>query len=413
MRIGFIAQWFAPERGSAAQATSIAEAMVRQGFEVDVLTGFPNYPEGKIYPGYRIRAHQLDRREGMRVHRVPLMPTHRPNVLSRTVNYVSFGTSAAVAAPTCLHEAQAVLVHLTPALPGVAAATLKALRGVPYVLHVQDLWPDTVTSSGFLSPRLRPVVEPPLHLLLDGLYRGASAVAVTSPGMATKVAARGIPEEKIHFAPNWADEGIFRPETADPSLRSQWGLRPFTIMYAGNLGVFQELGTLLDVAARTKDLPHVGYAIVGGGVKLDSLRDRVQREGLTNVTFIPAQPFDQMTGVLAQGDLHYIALSDLPLFSLTLPSKVQATLAAGRPILGALRGDAARVINESGAGACCEPGDVAGLERTVRHLSADPEAASLAAAAARNYYEANFSERSSSSVLADLLRAAAAREGAK
>lgn len=407
MKIGYITQWFEPERGSAAQASNIARSLVRQGLDVTVLTGFPNYPEGKVYPGYHVQPHQVEERDGMTVHRVPLVPTHRPDALSRIASYGSFAASATVAAPLLLADVEATLVHLTPTPPAAAAHMLQRTRGIPFVLHVQDLWPDTVTSSGFLSGGRARIVEPPLHRFCDRMYRAAHSIAVTSPGMKDKIAARGINPTKIHLAANWADEGAFRPMPADLDERARLGLRPFTVMYAGNLGEFQALDVLLDVAARTRDLTHVGYAIVGEGVRLESLRSRVADEGLDNVTFVPAQPFDQMSRMLALGDLHFVGLADLPLFGLTLPSKLQATLSVGKPILGSLRGDAAAVIEQSGAGACCAPGDIDGLETVVRRYAADPELTREAGRRARTYYEGTFSEAHSSAILSGLLRAAA------
>lgn len=410
MKVGYITQWFDPERGSAAQAGNIARSLERQGLEVTTLTGFPNYPEGSIYPGYKLRPHMTETRDGMRVDRVPLIPTHRPSALSRLANYGSFAAASSLAAPVVLRDVDAVLVHLTPATTATAALTLKRLRGIPYVLHVQDLWPDTVTSSGFLHDRATRHLEDVLHRYCDMLYRHASAIAVTSPGMADKIAARGIDRADLHFAPNWADEAVFTPMETDEEMKARWGLRPFTVMYAGNLGEFQTLDTLLDVARATADLTHVGYAIVGEGVREGSLRARVAQQGLTNVKFLGAQPFDAMAKVLALGDLHYVGLQDLPLFRLTIPSKVQATMAAARPILGALRGDAAAVIDASGAGSCHTPGDVEGLAATVRSLSAGAGAALAAGQAARAYYDAHFSEEASSAVLASLLRSAAREE---
>lgn len=407
MKVGYITQWFDPERGSAAQAGNIARSLGRQGLEVTTLTGFPNYPEGSIYPGYRLRPHMREKRDGIPVHRVPLIPTHLPSAVSRFANYGSFAASASLAAPLVLRDVDAALVHMTPATTATAALTLKRMRGIPYVLHVQDLWPDTVTSSGFLHDRASRRLEDALHRYCDMLYRHASAIAVTSPGMADKIAARGIDRADLHFAPNWADETVLTPMQADEELKAQWSLRPFTVMYAGNLGEFQTLDTFLDVASATADLPHVGYAIVGEGVREESLRARVAQQGLTNVQFLGAQPFDTMAKVLALGDLHYVGLQDLPLFRLTIPSKVQATMAVARPILGALRGDAAAVIEASGAGSCHAPGDVEGLAAAVRSLSADAGASSVAGRAARTFYEAHFSEAASSGVLASLLRSAA------
>lgn len=407
-RLGFVSQWFDPERGSAAQASNIARSMVRQGFDVTVLTGFPNYPEGKLYPGYRQRPHSVEQQGAMTVHRVPLVPTHKPSLSSRLLSYGSFALSASVAAPVVLRDVDVALVHLTPATPALAAATLRALRGIPFVLHVQDLWPETVMGTNFISSRGAGLAQRLIHTYCDAMYQRASAIAVSSPGMRDKIIARGVPASKVHFAPNWADESVFLPREPDSQLRASLGLRPFTVMYAGNLGHFQALDALLDVASRTLDLPDVGYLIVGEGVRSEQIDSKIRELSLTNVSRMTAQPFNKMAEVLALGDLHYVGLADLPLFGLTLPSKIQATMACGRPILGHLRGDAERVIAEANCGVCAPPGDIETLERAVRDYSSNPSAAREAGERGLHYYKSTFSESASSGLLADLLRTAAA-----
>lgn len=408
MRIGYVTQWFDPETGSAATPGIVARALTARGHEVEVLTGFPNYPEGRLYDGYRLAPYRREVRDGMTVHRAPLIPTHKSRATSRMLNYSSFAAGAAAVGVRALRNADVVLVHSTPATVAVPALVAKAMYGVPFVPMIQDLWPDTVTSSGFLGTGQASGVEKALHRFCDTVYRQAAHIAVISPGMSDSIQRRGISADKITFAPNWVDESTFHPEPRDESLRHSFGLnRQFVVMYAGNFGEFQALEVVLEAAERLQTRLDVQFALVGGGVMESTLKRVVEEKGLDNVVFVPSQPFSAMSKVLALGDLHVVSLQDLPLFRITLPSKLQATLAAGRPLIGTVRGDAETVIRESGAGRTSIPGDADDLARVVAEMADDPVRTTAMGRAGRAYYEQVFSEESSAGRLASVLETAA------
>ncbi|HMM93623.1 glycosyltransferase family 4 protein [Phycicoccus sp.] len=409
LKVLMVTQWFDPEGGSAAQAGVIARSLKRHGAHVEVLTGFPNYPSGQVADGYRIRPYLRETLDGITVHRAPLWPSHDSAATRRMLNYLSWAAGAGVVGALRAPPADAVLVHSTPGTAGLPALALKATRRLPFVVHVQDLWPQTVLASDFLASGRARRLERPLHLMCDTIYRHASAIAVTSPSMAPRVAERGVPSDKIRVAANWADESIFRPVARDEDLAQRLGLtRPFTFMYAGNLGPYQGLDTLLDAAALLRDRTDIGIAVVGGGVREQALRNRARTMGLQAVQFVGPVPFAEMTPVLALGDAHLVSLQDLPLFRMTLPSKLQATLAAGRPLVGAVTGDAALVVRESGAGPVVTPGDAPALAGAIRNLAdLSREALADRGRRARAHYVDNFSEDVSSRVLLELLEQAA------
>ena len=409
MKIGYVTQWFDPETGSAATPGIIARALTARGHEVEVLTGFPNYPEGRLYDGYSLAAYRREMRDGMTVHRAPLIPTHKSQAIARMLNYSSFAAGAAAIGARVLRKADVVLVHSTPATVAVPALAAKALHGVPFVPMIQDLWPDTVTSSGFLGDGSASGVEKTLHRFCDTVYRQASHIAVISPGMADSIERRGIAAEKITFTPNWVDESTFHPEPRDESLRQSFGLNGgFVVMYAGNFGEFQALNVVLAAAELLQSRADIQFVLVGGGVMEPELKHIAEEKGLDNVVFVPSQPFSAMSKVLALGDLHLVSLQDLPLFRITLPSKLQATLAAGKPLVGTVCGDAETVISESGAGRTSIPGDAADLARVVAEMADDPEGTAAMGRAGREYYERVFSEESSAGSLVAVLEKAAA-----
>lgn len=241
-----ITQWYDPEGSSAALPGVISRAILEQGHEVHVVTGFPNYPSGKVFPGYRVKPYAREVLHGVTVHRSPLYASHDGRAGTRAANYLSFAAGAGAVALSRLPEVDVALVHGTPATAAIPALALKAMRGTPFVLHVQDLWPQTVLDSGFLAHG-RAWTETALHRFCDLSYRAASAVAVIAPGMVGHIAARGVPESKLSVVPNWADEAAFRPVPKDHRLQAQLGLdRRFTVMYAGAFGGYQNLDVLVD-----------------------------------------------------------------------------------------------------------------------------------------------------------------------
>lgn len=406
-RIGLVSQWYDPERGAAAVPGTIARSIARQGHDVEVLTGFPNYPSGSIHSGYRLRPYQLENMQGVFVHRAPLYPSHDSHPLRRAVNYLSFAIASTPVALMKLGKVDAVLVHSSPATVAIPAIALRVARRKPFVVHIQDLWPQTVVSSGFLGERGASLVERVLHRFCDAVYKRAHTIVVTSPGMAGLIAQRGVDESKITFVPNWTDESAFKPAKRDEGLARELGITSkFTVMYAGNLGEFQNLSLVVEAATLLRDDSDIGFVFVGSGVEEESLRRMVSDRSLRNVTFVEQQPFDRMSAVLALGDVQLVSLKDFPLFRTTLPSKLQATMAAGRPIIGAVTGDAANVIRDSGAGLVVTPGSASELASAVRQMFAEPENLMRYGDAGRAHYEEHFSEAVASTKLSALLLAA-------
>lgn len=408
MRLGVISPCYDPEEGSAAVAGAICRGLAGLGHRVHVLTGFPNYPTGRLFPGYRLRRYQYEHRDGVHVHRVPLLPSHDRSPWRRAVTYLSFA-AAASCTPRLLRGVEAWLVVCSQATTALPAMVARTLFGRPYVLHIQDLWPQTVVDSGFLrrGPLLSGVVHG-LQAFCDASYRRAAAVAVTSPGMATALAARGVRDSALWVVPNWVDELLLRPVPPDPALAARHGLTGFVVMYAGSLGDLQGLETALEAVRLLPDLPELRLALVGSGVAEDRLRAAARGDG--RILFLGQQPPADIPALLALGDVQLVSLKDLPLFRTTLPSKLQATLACGRPIVGAVAGDAATLIEGSGAGLAVPPGDPGALAAAIRRLySLGAPSRAAMGHAGRRFYLDHLSARVGAGVLGDLLVHAAGR----
>lgn len=354
MRILIISQWYRPEPNLVA--TTLSKALAGRGHEVHVLTGFPNYPEGRIYPGYRLRFYQREVWEGVNVFRAPLYPSHDNSAIKRMLNYGSFALSSALAAAVAIRRPDVVYVYHPPASVGLAAEVLRVIRGVPFVYHIQDMWPDTLAATGMLNTKAM------LRLVerwCRRIYRNARDLIVLSPGFKRLLVERGVPEHKIHVVYNWSDEQDSVSGTLDASVAAAFSDRSkFRIVYAGNIGKAQGLTAVVE-AARLVAHGHPGieFLFIGDGVALDELKAHAKKAGATNVRFLPRQPRSAIKEILALADVVLVHLKDDPLFEMTIPSKTQAYLAIGRPLLVGVRGDTADLVTRAGAGLVCRPED--------------------------------------------------------
>ena len=341
-----LTQWFDPE--PTFKGIAFAKELVRLGHTVEVLTGFPNYPGGKIYDGYRVRALQREVIDGIPVLRVPLYPSHDGSALKRIANYISFALSAACLGSLLVKPADVMYVYHPPATVGFAASVISMVRGIPFVYDVQDLWPDTLAATGMLTnPGLLGLVGWGCRLV----YRLAVKIVVLSPGVKGRLVERGVPAQKIELIYNWCDEAHIQ-RSDDSPLCDSFGLSgKFNVVFAGTMGKAQALDAVLDAAVLVgPSHPEVQFVF-------DRLRRRTEEMGLSNLVFLPRMPMQEIGRVLSRADLLLVHLRDDPLFSITLPSKTQAYMAAGRPILMAVRGEAASLIEKARAGIACTPED--------------------------------------------------------
>jgi glycosyltransferase involved in cell wall biosynthesis len=233
MRILILSQWFDPE--PTFKGVAFARELVRRGHEVEVLTGFPNYPGGKLYPGYHVRPWQRERIDDIPVLRVPLYPSHGRSVLGRVANYGSFALSATIGS-AFVKRPDVIYAYHPPATIGLPAVVAHMLRRVPVVYDVQDLWPDTVAATGMVKDS---AVLRLLGRWCQFVYCNADRIVVLSPGFKAALMERGVPEAKIDVIYNWCDEASMRPNGTSPVQLA--GPGEFTVVFAGTMGLAQGL----------------------------------------------------------------------------------------------------------------------------------------------------------------------------
>ena len=408
-RVLLLTQWFDPEPGPASLPGVLARGLADRGHSVQVVTGFPNYPTGVLHKGYRIRR-KLDESVGpIAVRRVALYPSHDKSTARRLVNYFSFGASAAISGVGAFRDVDVIWVYASPLTLSWPIWATRLLR-VPAVLHALDLWPDTLSVSGFDRGGL---AARPAGALLSAwsrsMYRAGDVVAYHSPGVGDVLARRGIPRDRLAYVPLWTDEQIFRP--GGPDMRVELGIPEDTIvlLYAGTIGAAQGLDSLVE-ACRLLNDHRILCLVAGSGSSETDLKDQARRGGADNIRFLGRVPSQRMTELMATADLCYIGLRPHPLSAITMPSKTQAVLAAGRAALVAAEGDVADVIAASGAGWSVPPDDAAAIAERVREACSigRPGLAELGRSG-RTFYERTFSVRRGVHRIEELLTDAADR----
>ena len=383
-RVLLLSQWFEPE--PTFKGLVFAPELVQRGYEVEVVTGFPNYPGGKVYPGYKISLLRREVHEGVEVTRLPLYPSHDSSALRRVGNYVSFAVSALIYLLFFAKKPDLIYVYQLPTL-GVVASYVRILRGVPYVFDVQDIWPETLRATGMVGSE---TVLSIVGRVARQVYARAAAVVVLSPGFRRMLIERGVDPAKIELIYNWCDEDALRqPQAGD--LDGFPGPDKFRIMFAGNIGKAQSLGAVLDAADELRSTnPRITFVFIGGGVEVENLKSSAERRGLNNVVLLPRVGINRIGAFLQAADALLVHLKADPLFTVTIPGKTQAYMAMGKPILVAVPGDATDLVRQAGCGIEATPENAGSIAAAAVRLAAlSNDELRLMGDRAKAFYKAN------------------------
>lgn len=382
MRILMLTQYFHPE--PMFKGLPLAKAFRDRGHEVEVLTGFPNYPGGKLYDGYRLRGWQRETIDGLSVIRLPLYPSHNRSAVRRIANYLSFGLTAATIGPWLINKPDVIYIYNLITL-GLSSRLIRRRTGCGVVVDVQDLWPESVASSGMMRSKF---ASNTLTRWCQREYQSADRLIVLSPGFKKNLVARGVPANKIDVIYNWCDEtAISIPEPDEATRRDLGFAGKFNIVFAGTMGVAQALDVVIDCARLLSDsCPNVQFTLVGGGIDVERLKAKAV--SLSNVQFLPAVPQREIGRVFAHADALLVHLKDDPIFQITVPSKIQAYMYAGKPILCGVKGDAATLVSEAGAGLAFQPQNAQSLADAIRKLCGmSPTELDELGGAGKKYYQ--------------------------
>ncbi len=367
MKILLLSQWFDPEPNNM-KALAFAKGLTERGHQVQVLTGLPNYPVGKLYPGYRFRLYQKEIMENILVHRVLLYPSHDASFIRRSLNYLSFAFLTAITAPWIIRgKIDIIYVYHPPVTVILPALILRKIKKAKILLDINDLWPDSIYCAGLLkNNRLWKL----LNTIMNYAYRRADKINVLSSGIKQLLVQRGIEEKKITTIPVWCNEELVNQNKNQDFLNRYQLKERFTGIYAGAMGRAQNLSVLLQAAGQLSDtLPEFTLVLVGSGICLEELKEEAARAGLRQVIFIPLVPPKELSSLLNHADFLLIHLKNDPLLEITIPSKIAYYLALGKPVIAGLKGMPANMIEQSGAGFVCTPDTPSEMAQAILKLS--------------------------------------------
>lgn len=404
MNILFISQYFFPEQFSNNE---IADNISKRGHEVSVYTAVPNYPSGNFFEGYSNRSKRSEQWREIFVHRVWTVPRGK-SALSLLANYVTFPIAASIKVLFTKARPDVVFVsQLSPIFMVLPAILQKWKTGCGLVYWVQDIWPESATYTFGLRNRL---VVGLLNAICGWLYRRADIVMVQSEAFHAMITRFGVPPERIRFLPNTAPDS-YRPLTPEqaPDRAALVPQDGFRLMFAGNIGESQDFDTLIAAAALLRERKDLHWVIIGSGRDEERVRSLVAERGLEECFhFLGRHPEGMMPEFFAHADAMLVSLKDIPIFSLTVPYKVQCYLACGKPIVASLSGEGARIVNESGAGiavAAAQPSALA--DAIVTMMDATLSQRQAYAASARRYFEEHYAAGKAYAILEKTLEQAA------
>lgn len=385
-----ISQVFYPEQ---FRINDMCCEWIKRGYRVTVLTGIPNYPQGKFYDGYGFLKKRKEIWNGIEILRIPVIP-RGSNPIGLILNYLSFPVSGFFwNLFTKLKADYLFMFETSPMTQCVIGVWYAKKHKIPLYLYAQDLWPENVeVVTGIKSP----LVIEPIQKMVDYIYKNCTEIFVTSPSFVRAVCdrKRKVPEEKVHYWPQYAEEFYVPMEKEEVEEIPETDA--FQIMFTGNVGYAQGLDVLPRTAQSLKrDGQKVRFCIVGEGRYLEALKNEIKKLEVEEMfCMVPRQPAAKIPKLLAAVDAAFLSFMETKLFEMTIPAKLQSYMACGMPVIAAASGESERVIKEADCGICCPSGNADALAEAIRKMMEyPPKKRQLMGSNARAYFEKNFEKQ--------------------
>lgn len=384
MRVLILSQYFWPE---SFRITEVARTLREEGCEVLVLTAQPNYPDGVTFKGYSAWAVSSEIHDGIEILRVPLIPRGRGSAFRLVINYLSFILSASIFGYWLLRKRNidCILVYApSPILQAIPAIWLGWIKRAKVVVWVQDLWPESLSATGFIKNQ---TLLTSVAKVVGWIYRRSHLLLAQSQAFILPIK-KLAGKTPVVFHPQPGELAFSVQKYGEPLLKLD---TCFSVVFAGNMGTVQSLETILEAARLLRDESDISFVLIGSGSRLTSLKAEVASLDLLNIQFPGRFPAEAMPAILHQASVLLVSLVRDPIMSLTVPGKLQAYLAARKPIIACMDGEGARIVVEAGAGLACPAEGAEALAAAIKKLRNMP-ARELEQMGKRagEYYEKNF-----------------------
>ncbi|EIF2087120.1 glycosyltransferase family 4 protein [Clostridium perfringens] len=359
MKILVVTQYFWPEE---FRINDICKGLKEAGHDVEVLTGLPNYPEGKIYKGYSWFKKGVKEYNGIKIMRVPMIPRGKNSSMMLALNYVSFMVNASLKALTLIGKKydRVFVFQVSPITSAVPAIILSKLKKIPSYIYIQDLWPETFYSIINIKNKK---IRSKMKNICNKIYNSFDKLLIASKGYEDILLKEGFKKEKFEYFPQWAED--FYSE----SLKKVSENRIFTVTFAGNIGKAQSVNTIIEAANLAKENKNIKWQIIGDGSEFENIKYLVKKYSLENtVDLLGRKPAKDMPKYFSSSNGLIVTLKNEEILKVTLPAKVQSYMAAGKPIIAAISGEGSRTIKESKSGLVGEAEDYKALYENVIKL---------------------------------------------
>jgi glycosyltransferase involved in cell wall biosynthesis len=387
MKILIVTQYFWPEN---FKITDLAIALKGLNHEVTVLTGKPNYPEGKFYKGYNFFNKRAESFKGVEIIRTMMIRRGSGNGFRLFVNYFSFAFFASFASVFRIKKNYDIIFVFEPSPITVALPSIvyKKFSNAPIFLWVLDLWPESISAAGNINSVF---IIKQIDNLVKRIYRNTDIILISSKSFRESIISKGISDKKIVYLPNWAED-IFLQKIdhySEALLKLPKG--SFNVMFAGNIGDAQDFESIIKAAELTKSYENIHWIIIGDGRKKVWVESQITSLNLKNVHLLGKHPIEKMPYFYKEADVMLVTLKDEKIFSLTVPAKIQSYLACGKPLVALLNGVGADIINESGAGFCFNSGNYEELSGKIIEMYKMPKNELVnMGLSGKKYYDENF-----------------------
>lgn len=389
MRLLIVTHYFAPDSGAAAVRLSrLAKLLKERGHEVTVLTTLPHYPKGEIDKAYRRKFSVTETRDGVRVIRAWLWATKSSSILKRLISQISFMTAAFVRGIS-LRRFDVILIEAQPMFTGFAGRLLSSIKHAPYVLNVSDLWPDHLLTVSTISES-HPIYRLS-RAMVDSNYRGAAGIVVMSPAWGRAIEVRIDPANYIRTIYNAVDLNRFRPSLDDLPFRNRYGLGSNKIVsFIGTFATQYDVEGMVEVAVQLAVRTDILFVFIGAGTLSQRVRQLLEKRNVDNVRLIDWINHDEVPGAWASSWLTFWMMRENALFQGTIPAKLYEALACGVPVVAAIAGEGAAMIEASGGGCVISIGDTVGMAKTIERLIDYPEEREAYSQRGRQFAEQHF-----------------------